>query len=85
MTKHLESCEQRAAIQAEAGSHQKAQKTRAFHLVVEGYRLPMYWMYLEVPAGTTLATLDVKFFEVVYYLANCFAPPRKACQRSECK
>ncbi len=58
MTRHLESCEQRVAIQAEAGSHQKAQKTGAFHLVVEGYRLPMYWMHLEVSAGTTLATLD---------------------------
>ncbi len=58
MTRHLESCEQRAALHADAGSHQKVQKTRAFHLVVEGYRLPMYWMHLEVPAGTTLATLD---------------------------
>jgi len=58
MTRHLESCEQRVAIQAEARSHQQAQKTRAFHLVVEGYRLPMYWMHLEVSAGTTLATLD---------------------------
>ena len=58
MTRHLASCEQRAAIHTEAGSHQKAQKTRAFHLVVEGYRLPMYWMHLEVPAETTLATLD---------------------------
>ena len=58
MTRHLESCKQRAIIQAEAGSRQNAQKTRAFHLVVEGYRLPMYWMHLEVLAGTTLATLD---------------------------
>ena len=58
MTRHLESCEQRVAIHAEARSHQQAQKTRAFHLVVEGYRLPMYWMHLEVSAGTTLATLD---------------------------
>jgi hypothetical protein len=58
MTRHLESCEQRAAIHTEAVSHQKVQKTRAFRLVVEGYRLPMYWMHLEVPAGTTLATLD---------------------------
>ena len=58
MIRHLESCEQRVAIQAEAGNHQKAQKTREFHLVVEGYRLPMYWMHLEVSAGTTLATLD---------------------------
>src|SRR5256712_12749575 len=58
MTRHLEACEQRAAIQAEAGSHQKARQTRTFHLVVEGYRLPMYWMHLEVSVGTTLATLD---------------------------
>jgi len=58
MTRHLGTCEQRAAIQAEAGSHQKARQTRTFHLVVEGYRLPMYWMHLEVSAGTTLATLD---------------------------
>ncbi len=26
--------------------------------MVEGYRLPMYWMHLEVVAGTTLAMLD---------------------------
>jgi pRiA4b ORF-3-like protein len=58
MTRHLEACEQRAAIQAEAGGHQKARQTRTFHLVVAGYRLPMYWMHLEVLAGTTLATLD---------------------------
>src|SRR2546429_9535173 len=56
MTRHLESCEQRAAMQAE--SRQKVQKTRAFHLVGEGYRLPMYWMHLEVAAGKTLATVD---------------------------
>ncbi len=58
MTRHLESCEQRAALHTEAGSHQQVRKTRTFHLVVEGYRLPMYWMHLEVSAGTTLAILD---------------------------
>jgi hypothetical protein len=58
MTRHLASCEQRVAAQASTGNGQKAQKTRAFHLVVEGYRLPMYWMHLEVAAETTLATLD---------------------------
>ena len=31
------------------------------HLVVEGYRLPMYWMHLQVAFETTLATLD-RFF-----------------------
>jgi Plasmid pRiA4b ORF-3-like protein len=58
MTRHLESCKQRTTLQAEAGGRQKAQKTRAFHLLVEGYRLPMYWMHLEVSAGTTLALMD---------------------------
>ncbi len=58
MTRHLESCEQRTAMQGEIEGRQKAKKIKAFHLVVEGYRLPMYWMHLEVAAGTTLATLD---------------------------
>lgn len=58
MTRHLQACEQRGVLQAEAESHHKAQKTRAFHLFVEGYRLPRYWMHLEVAAATTLATLD---------------------------
>ncbi len=58
MTRHVASCEQRVALQAEAGSHQKAQKTKAFHLAVQGYSLPMYWMHLQVDAGTTLATVD---------------------------
>ena len=58
MTRHLASCEQRTPMQGEIGSRQKAKKSKAFHLLVEGYRLPMYWMHLEVASGTTLATLD---------------------------
>src|SRR5581483_12125744 len=58
MTRHLASCEQRTALQDEIESRQKAKKIKAFHLVVEGYHLPMYWMHLEVAAGITLATLD---------------------------
>lgn len=42
-------------MQGEIESRQKAKMIKAFHLVVEGYRLPMYWMHLEVAAGTTLA------------------------------
>jgi hypothetical protein len=45
-------------MQGEREDRQQAKKSKAFHLVVEGYRLPMYWMHLEVAAGTTLATLD---------------------------
>lgn len=58
MTKHLDSCQQRAVMLAASGSRQKTQKTHAFHLVVEGRELPMYWMHLQVPASTTLTTLD---------------------------
>jgi hypothetical protein len=58
MTRHLETCEQRASAEAKAGSRRKAQKIRTFHLVVEGRDLPMYWMHLDVSASTTLATLD---------------------------
>jgi hypothetical protein len=58
MSRHLESCEQRVATQGERESRYKGKRVKAFHLVVEGYRLPMYWMHLEVLAGTTLATLD---------------------------
>ncbi len=58
MTRHLEACQQRIAAEAKAESRQKAQKTRKFHLVVEGRDLPVYWMHLEITASTTLATLD---------------------------
>lgn len=58
MTRHLETCQQRAIAEAKTGSRQKIQKTRKFHLVVEGRYLPIYWMHLEVAASSTLATLD---------------------------
>ncbi len=34
------------------------QKSRAFHLVVEGYGLAEYWMHLEAPVSETLKDLD---------------------------
>ncbi len=58
MSRHLETCQQRAAAEAKAGGRQKTQKTSKFHLVVEGRDLPQYWMHLEVPASATLTTLD---------------------------
>ena len=58
MTRHLESCEQRVAMRGEAARHQKVKKFKAFHLIVEGRHLPMYWMHLQVTVDTTLATLD---------------------------
>jgi hypothetical protein len=58
MTRHLETCEQKAITEAKADSRQKAQQTRKLHLVVEGRDLPMCWMHLEVTASATLTTLD---------------------------
>src|SRR2546421_10182828 len=58
MTRHLASCEQRIAMQGERESHQQAKTIKAFHEVVEGDRLPMYWIHLEVAVDTLLATLD---------------------------
>jgi Plasmid pRiA4b ORF-3-like protein len=58
VTRHLERCEQRTITEAKTVSRQKAQKIRAFHLLVEGSDLPMYWMHLDVTGSTTLATLD---------------------------
>lgn len=57
MTQHLKYCKQRAAMikQADAGSEKKE---RIFHILVEGKYLPMYWMYLEMPAKATLVDLD---------------------------
>lgn len=56
MTRHLESCKERA--QAGTGGQQKSRASRKMHLVVEGRGQPMYWMHLEVPADITLTTLD---------------------------
>ncbi len=58
MTQHLRYCKQRIAdIAAEAEDPTK-QKTRLFHLIVEGHYNPQYWMHLEVPASEPLETLD---------------------------
>ena len=59
MSRHLETCKQRATIEAQAEGHGFAQKTKVFHLIVaERVYSPMYWMHLEVAADITLATLD---------------------------
>jgi hypothetical protein len=59
MTQHLKYCKHRAAeIAAEAESATEPQKTRLFHMVVEGRYNPEYWMHLEMPASDALADLD---------------------------
>ena len=57
MTQHLKHCKQRvASLKAESSA--EAEKTKLFHLVVEGRDLPMYWMHLEMPVSATLDELD---------------------------
>src|SRR5207247_4292467 len=66
MTQHLKYCKQRAAeIAAEAASATETQKTKLFHLVVEGRYNPEYWMHLEMPASDALADLD-DFLRVIW-------------------
>ena len=58
MTTHLKSCLRKAAGSVSAKGGSGAEKSRAFHLVVEGYRLAEYWMHLEAPVSETLEDLD---------------------------
>jgi len=58
MTKHLESCKQKKEISETSTGKQSQQKTKCFHLVVEGRYLPEYWMVLEVPVNADFEVLD---------------------------
>jgi hypothetical protein len=63
MTKHLETCKARATS-TESGSTSSSSpksrktKTKIFHILVEGYGQPEYWMHLDVPGNAALADLD---------------------------
>lgn len=58
MTKHLRSCKQRKDVSETSSEKQNLQRTKNFHLVVEGRNLPGYWMHLSVPTNETLKNLD---------------------------
>ena len=58
MTTHLKSCLRKAAGAVSAKGGSGAEKSRAFHLAVEGYGLAEYWMHLEAPVSETLEDLD---------------------------
>jgi pRiA4b ORF-3-like protein len=63
MKKHLDTCQGKGAPSATTSptsspSLSKSQKGKGFLLLVEGYRMPEYWMYLEAPAQATLGDLD---------------------------
>src|SRR5256884_5139080 len=66
MTQHLKYCKQRTAeIETELESIPTTQKTRFFHILVEGRYNPQYWMHLELSASDTLADLD-DFLRVIW-------------------
>ncbi len=61
MTQHLKSCKRRTAGIAESESDTKSfrsKNTRLLHIMIQGLRLPMYWLHLEMPASARLADLD---------------------------
>jgi Plasmid pRiA4b ORF-3-like protein len=58
MSRHLETCKQRAKSEATPEGQRAGRKTNRFHLRVEGRDVPMYWMHLDVTNSVTLATLD---------------------------
>jgi len=63
MKKHLDACQGKGIPAATTSptsslSSPKSQKGKGFLLLVEGYRMPEYWMYLEAPAQATLGDLD---------------------------
>ncbi|WP_151754631.1 IS1096 element passenger TnpR family protein [Dictyobacter vulcani] len=58
MTRHLETCPQRAVSFATSHGKTPAGPARFFHLRAEGLDVPSYWMHLEIPADASLQTLD---------------------------
>ncbi len=57
MTRHLTSCVKRRTL-SDKPLTGKVEQTRVYHLVVEGYHLPDYWLHIEVTERTSLRTLD---------------------------
>ncbi|HYX49716.1 MAG TPA: hypothetical protein VE843_08230, partial [Ktedonobacteraceae bacterium] len=59
MTQHLKYCKQRATeIANELENTPASQKTRLFHILIEGRYNPQYWMHVEMSASDTLEDLD---------------------------
>jgi hypothetical protein len=58
MSQHLRNCKERKAILARLAADETKQKTRLFHIQVEGRYAPQYWMHLEMSAQGTLDDLD---------------------------
>ena len=53
--KHIASCKEKKSTQQGVPSHEK---TKYFHLMVDGKYSPEYWLYLDVKSTTKLKALD---------------------------
>ena len=56
MKGHLEKC--KAINTVKKGEADTKDEERYFRILVEGYGLPQYWIYLDTPAKATLTALD---------------------------
>jgi len=64
MTKHLASCERRESIYKTPSGNGKSGKKKVFHIIVEGYNQPEYWIHLDVRTDATLEDLDMFLREI---------------------
>jgi hypothetical protein len=58
MLKHLKGCMMKNIRADKQSDSQQTRNEKFFHIVVEGYGLPEYWMHLAVSDNTTLKKLD---------------------------
>jgi len=61
ISQHLKNCKERARIEAEIAKSPKSKKferTKLFHIVLEGKYNPRYWMHIEIPVEAQLIHLD---------------------------
>jgi len=59
MTKHLQSCLDKNVISEKISGDRRSQKrNKFFHILVEGYHSPAYWMHLKISADARLKDLD---------------------------
>lgn len=59
MTKHLQSCLHNNLISEKISDDRKSQKgNKFFHILVEGYHYPEYWMHIKISDDARLKDLD---------------------------
>ncbi|MEN8262185.1 MAG: hypothetical protein ABFR82_01845 [Nitrospirota bacterium] len=59
MTKHLQSCIQKNVISEKASGERKPEQDKKFfHILVEGYNYPEYWIHLKALTNAKLKDLD---------------------------